>query len=184
MRASWVLLAAAAWIGWQAPAAAQGAGGQQRFTVDGDALLEVSQPQHGGDANPVRLRIELHLTVAGNTISGSMIRSVLSKNTTYPRVVLSDHSQLSVQLGRAVETKKVPGHGVAVLSGNKLTLLQALKTGAVKVTITMGAGCGLRIDYVREVGKGNTQTKGTDGKDIEISRARQVSSTCRITRGG
>ena len=98
-------------------------------------------------------------------------------------MVLADHTQLSGELGKVRQMKAEPGHAVAILSGNTLTLLQALKTGAVRATIRMGSGCSVRVEYAQEVGKGNAQRKGVDGQDIEISGWRQVSSSCRLTRG-
>ena len=180
MRTLCVILATAAWLGVPTLVFAQAVGGQA-FKVDGTAQLEVTQPKFG-PSNPVRLRVDFYVTVASNKISGSITRNVMSK-TDGARVVLAEHTQVSGQLGKVGQIRTEPGHAVAVLSGNTLTLLQVLKTGAVKVTIRMGSGCSVRIEYAQEVGKGNARRKGVDGQDIEISGWRQVSSNCRLTRG-
>jgi hypothetical protein len=175
-----VFVVIAGWLGLATAATAQGGGGQP-ITIAGDALLEVVQTRFG-ETNPVRLRVELNLVISGDKVAGGISRSVMSKKDVN-HVVHSDHAPFTTQLGQPGETKSLPGYAVAVMSGNTLTLLQALKTGAIRVTIRMGSGCGMRIDHAREVGKGNTQSKGIHGEDIEITGWRQVSSSCRLTRG-
>ena len=181
VRALCLVLVAAAWIGLPTSAAAQGVGGQQPITIDGKALLEVEDPKLG-PGNPIRIRIELHVVISGNKVSGSISRNVTSKDSA-AREIQGDTVQFSGWLGRPREVRSEPGYAVAILSGNTLTLLQTLKTGAIKATIRIGSGCGMRIDHAREVGKGHTQRKGIHGQDIEIAGWRQVSSSCRITRG-
>ena len=180
MRTLCAILVAGAWLGLPTVAVAQGGGGQP-IKIDGSAQLEVVQPKLG-PTNPVRLRVDFYVAIAGNKISGSISRNVMSKGVE-ARVVLTDHTPISSELGKVGQMKAEPGHAVAILSGSTLTLLQVLKTGAVKVAIRMGSGCSVRIEYAREVGKGNAQRKGIDGQDIEISGWRQVSSNCRLTRG-
>lgn len=179
MRSLCAILLAGTWLGLPTLAVAQG--GSQPINIDGTAQFEVVQPKFG-PTNPVRLRIDFYVAIAGNKVSGSISRSILSK-TDGTRVVLADHTQLSGELGKVRQMKAEPGHAVAILSGNTLTLLQALKTGAVRATIRMGSGCSVRVEYAQEVGKGNAQRRGVDGQDIEISGWRQLSASCRLTRG-
>jgi hypothetical protein len=89
MHALSAVLIAAAWLGLATAATGQGGGGQS-ITVDASTLLEVVQPRFG-ETNPVRLRVELHLAISGDKVSGSISRSVMSKGD-INRVVQADHT--------------------------------------------------------------------------------------------
>jgi hypothetical protein len=79
------------------------------------------------------------------------------------------------------------GHTLWLLAGDKLILLRTFEAGGFKAEITFdadGKTCSLRAPLAREVGAGNTrmQSAARPGSKVEVLRATQVSSTCRVTR--
>jgi hypothetical protein len=171
-------LAALALVGLPMRAPAQSTEGP--ITIQGSILNEATWRRSGYEGTTTT-QIAFYLTLSRDRISGSYTRNALDRTG---RVLRSDHDQLSGPLGKVGEFKSDPGYAVATLSGNTLTVLRTVQTGATRFTIRMGRGsaCSARMEQVQEVGKGNMERKGVGGDGVEIVAWRQVSHSCRMSR--
>jgi len=164
-----------------AGAAAQVPTGREPVVIEGSLLLDIHFRRSGVEGNS-SVRIDFYMTMANDRVEGAYSRNVLSRDG---RVVHAENNKVSAVLGKVIEAKNDPGYGVAILSGNTLTVLKTAKVGANKIVITMGrgSGCGVRFEQLRETGKGNVERKSIDaGGDIEVISARKVSANCRMIR--
>jgi hypothetical protein len=179
MRAFSATLAAMLLIVSPTSATAQAPAGP--ILIEGNILLDIHFRRFGTEGNS-SVRIDFYMTMTGDRLEGAYSRNVVAKDG---RVIHAENNKVSAVINKVLEAKNDPGYGVAILSGNTLTVLKTAKVGANKIVVTMGrsSGCGIRFEQLRETGKGNVQRKSIDtGGDIEVISARKVSSICRLTR--
>jgi hypothetical protein len=126
------------------------------------------------------VRADWRLNIGGDgKVNGTFTRS----STAPSGRPISTSRQFSAVIGRPRQVGG-GGHSVMILSGNTLTVLRTFEVGGSKTTITFsGGGCSIRSPIVQEVGAGRTRRDAiAGGGTVEIISARQVSSSCRMTR--
>jgi len=98
-------------------------------------------------------------------------------------------SSMSGTIGRPQTGSEINGARVWTIESNTLILLRVYHVGGEikKFSLTRssaGFDCTLRGYPAREVGTDHIIATGTSGDKVEILEGHQVSSTCRISKGG
>ena len=180
--------ATACCVGFCCLAAAVPASGQaitpeslQGSTIVATVNYDLQWRRGGQDSSgPASVTYRLNIG-AGGTYTGSVTRT----NQT-GRGPSSGTQQFSGTLGRAQEVRS-GGHAVWMLSGNTLRMLRTYEIGGKNTTITFGPGgrsCTVRSPFMRETGSGGAiRRDAVRGGTVEITSAKQTSSSCQVTRG-
>jgi hypothetical protein len=174
-----VLLASAGVVAQSDSATAQGVTPEslRGRSIEASVQYQV-QGNKGGREFNAPLTVDWRLNIGGDgRVTGSVTRS-----STGMRGPISTSRQISAVIGRP---REIPGsgHGVMLLSGNTLTVLRTFEVGGNKTTITFsGGGCSIRSPVMQEVGAGTMRRDHITGGTAEIRSARQVASSCRVSR--
>jgi hypothetical protein len=122
---------------------------------------------------------------AGGAFTGSVTRTATARGGN----PVTSTSPMSGTLGSARSLGgRMGGHMVWALSGNTLRMLRTYETGGKTVVITFNAGgrsCSVRSPFMRETGAGSDIRRGSVGgraQQVAISSAREVSSSCGVSR--
>jgi hypothetical protein len=143
------------------------------------------QRRRGGEefSGPGGVTYRLNIA-AGGTYSGSVTRTTQTR-----RGPITATQQFSGTLGRAREAGgAMRGHVVWMLSGNTLRMLRTYEIGGKSTTITFGPGgrsCSVHSPFMREAGAGGAIRREAiaGGGTVDITSAKQTSSSCHVTRG-
>jgi hypothetical protein len=154
----------------------------QGTTIVATVNYDVRWRRGGGELSGLG-SVTYRLNIGANgAYTGSVTR-------TQARGSSSSTQQFSGTLGRAQATgAAMRGHVVWMLSGNTLRMLRTYETGGKITTITFGAGgrsCTVRSPFARETGAGSAIRREAiaGGGTVEITSAKQTSSSCQVIRG-
>jgi len=135
-----------------------------------------------------QLQSDIRITIgAGGTIHMTGTPTAYTKRGV--RKGKTTSGKWTVEQTREVKTRG-GGHGVWIFEDAKLTFLRTYKGGAMKRTIAFARGadgltCNYNETFVREVGVGGIVLESAiDGVPTTILSAKQISSTCRVTKQG
>jgi hypothetical protein len=179
--------ATACWVGLLCMAGAVPASGQaitpgspQGSTIVATVNYEM-QRRRGGQDVPGSTSVTYRLNIgAGGSYTGSVTRTSQSRGGAN-----TSAQQFSGTLGRPYSPAS-GGHAVWILSGNTLRMLRTYEIGGKNTTITFGPGarsCTVRSPFMRETGAGGAiRRDSVRGGTVEITSARQTSSSCQVTR--
>jgi hypothetical protein len=136
------------------------------------------QRRRGGEDVAGSASVTYRLNIgAGGSFTGSVTRTSGANTST---------QQFSGTLGRAYAARS-GGHAVWILSGNTLRMLRTYEIGGKNTTITFGPGarsCTVRSPFMRESGAGSAiRRDAIRSGTVDITSARQTSSSCQVTRG-
>ena len=128
--------------------------------------------------------VTYRLTIGANGAYTGSVTRVQSRGSS------TSTQQFSGTLGQPREARGgISGHAVWMLSGNTLRMLRTYEVGGKTTVITFGAGgrsCSVRSPFMRETGTGGAirrEAIGRRGGTVEITSARETSSSCQLTRG-
>jgi len=168
-----------------APAAAQAITPEllQGATIVATVHYEIQWRRGGQEfSGPGSVTYQLNIG-AGGSYTGTVTRRGQT-----PRGPVTSTQSFSGTLGRAREARgAMGGHAVWLLSGNTLRMLRTYQVGGKTAVISFGPGarsCTIRSPFMREIGAGSAIRREAigGGGTVEITSARQTSSSCQVTR--
>jgi hypothetical protein len=135
---------------------------------------------------PSRLQHDRKITIG----PGGNLHNTLVHTISTPRGPVVRQESGSVTIGKAKQIQTLGGGGDAVwiFENGTLTLLRTYRSGAYKMEIVFtrsatGISCKARAPWARENGTGSIEMASAgDGKNFEVISARQISSSCRVTK--
>lgn len=121
---------------------------------------------------------------------GGNLRNTLVHTMSTPRGSVVRQESGSATIGKPKQIQSLVGGGDAVwiFENGTLTLLRTYRSGAYKMEIvftrgTTGISCKVRAPYARENGTGGIDIASAgNGQRFQLTSARQVSSSCRVTK--
>jgi hypothetical protein len=148
-------------------------------TVNASVTYDVQSRRNGQDFRTTSTFAMQYRFGPGGTVNGTVTRTA-----NLPRGPASTTRTFTGTLGKPREISG-SGHSVMVLAGNTLTMLRTFDVGGNKTTITFSGGgrtCSVQGIMAREVGAGTTRRDHIKGGTVDIISAKQISSSCQVSR--
>jgi hypothetical protein len=135
---------------------------------------------------PSRLQHDRAITIG----PGGNLHSTLVHNISTPRGPVFRQESGSATISKPKQIQSLGGGGDAIwiFENGTLTLLRTYRFGAYKMEIVFtrgptGISCKARAPWARENGTGSIEMASAgNGQNFEVISARQISSSCRVTK--
>jgi hypothetical protein len=119
---------------------------------------------------------------------GGSLHSTLVHNISTPRGPVVRQESGSATINKPKQIQSLGRGDVWIFENGTLTLLRTYRSGAYKMEIVFtrgptGISCKARAPWARENGTGSIEMASAgDGQNFEVISARQISSSCRVTK--